>query len=180
MTRPEAQVELAKIEAEKLKLKIEAKYNVPNFENDPTRKETNPKDAIGCNKIPLSLWPISASMYGAVALLDGMLKYGRSNFRSCGARASIYYDACNRHLNAWFEGEEDDPDSGLPHLAHALACLAVLVDSKEAGGLVDDRMFPSKYRETIDRLTPHVKRLKELHKDKNPKHYTIQDKENFR
>lgn len=138
-------------------------------------KPTNPKDLIGSDKLPLHLWPTTASSLGCLALLDGMLKYGRSNFRAVGVRASIYYDACNRHLNAWFEGEDDDPDSGLPHLAHALACLAVLVDAQAAGKMNDDRLLTAKYRRFVDDLTPHVKRLKAKHADRNPKHYTIAD-----
>jgi hypothetical protein len=110
---------------------------------------------------------------GCLGLLDGMLKYGRQNWRAAGVRASIYVDAAKRHLDAWFEGEDHDPDSGLPHLAHALACLAILVDSQAAGNLNDDRAFPGGYRHLVDKLTPLVPILKELHSDKNPKHYTI-------
>lgn len=142
---------------------------------DDTSKPTNPKDAIGSNKIPMHLWPETATVLGALGLLDGALKYGRSNFREIGVRASIYYDAAKRHLNAWFEGEECDPDSKLPHLAHALACIAIIVDADAAGKLNDDRMVQGGYRAMIDTLTPHVARLKELHADKNPKHYSITD-----
>ena len=108
-------------------------------------------------------------------MLNGALKYGRSNFRAVGVRASIYVDACKRHLDAWFEGEECDPDDGVPHLAAALSCIAIIVDAKAAGKLNDDRMLASKYREFIDTLTPHVARLQELHKARSPKHYTIAD-----
>jgi len=136
-------------------------------------KPTNPKDLIGSGKLPLHLWPVTATALGSLGLLDGMLKYGRSNFRAVGVRASIYYDAASRHLNAWFEGESVDPDSGLPHLAHALACLAIIVDAEAAGKLNDDRMHPGGYRALINSLTPHVARLKEVHADKSPQHYTI-------
>ncbi len=139
-------------------------------------KPSNPKDLVGSDKIPLHLWPTTASALGSLALLDGMLKYGRSNFRVVGVRATIYYDALNRHMNAWIEGEDLDPDSGLPHIAHALACLAVLVDAEAAGKLTDDRLVPGDYRSHIEKLTPHVKRLKEKHKDKSPIHYTIKDR----
>lgn len=139
-------------------------------------KPTNPKDAIGSGKLPIHLWPTTATALGSLGLLDGMLKYGRSNFRAIGVRASIYYDAANRHLNAWFEGENCDPDSGLPHLAHALACLAIIVDAEAAGKLNDDRMAAGGYRALLTQLTPHVARLKALHADKSPKHYTIADK----
>ena len=143
---------------------------------DNVMKNTNPKDAIGCNKIPMHLFPETATILGALALLDGMLKYGRSNWREAGVRASIYYDATKRHLNAWFEGEDTDPDSGLPHLGHAVACIALLIDATASDKLKDDRMYPGGYRKLINEMTPHVKRLKELHKDKDPHHWTIADK----
>jgi hypothetical protein len=145
---------------------------------DSTLKDTNPKQFFADSKLPLHLWPETATILGALGLLDGANKYGRANFRAVGARASTYVDACKRHLNAWFEGEDHDPDSGLPHFAHALACLAILVDSQVKGNLTDDRMYKTNYREFINKMTPHVKRLKELHKDKNPKHYTIKDSNN--
>lgn len=135
-------------------------------------KPTNPKDAIGSDKLPLHLWPETATALGCLGLLDGALKYGRSNFRAIGVRASIYVDAAKRHINAWNEGEDNDPDSGLPHMAHALACLAIIVDATAAGKLTDDRMYPGGYRALIDKLTPNVRRLKGLHAGKSPKHYT--------
>ncbi len=138
-------------------------------------KPSNPKDIIGSNKLPLHLWPQTATAYGCLALLDGMLKYGRSNWRAVGVNATIYYDALDRHITAWFEGEDIDPDSGLPHLAHALACLAILVDAQAAGKLNDNRFYPGGFRKTVEAVTPHVARLKEKYKDRSPKHYTIQD-----
>lgn len=34
-----------------------------------------------------------------------------------------YFAAAMRHLTAWRLGEKLDPESGLPHLHHALCCL---------------------------------------------------------
>ncbi len=141
-----------------------------------TDKPTNPKDLVGSGKIPLHLWPTTATVMGSMGLLDGMLKYGRSNYRAVGVRASIYYDAACRHLNAWFEGEEVDPDSGLPHMAHALACLAIIVDAQAAGKLTDDRCTPGGYRALVGEMTGHVSRLKDMHAEKSPMHYTIATK----
>lgn len=143
--------------------------------NNSELKESNPKSAFGDVKIPLHLWPGTATILGSLGLLDGALKYGRGNWKAVGVRASTYYDACGRHLNKWFEGEESDPDSGLPHLAHALACLAIIVDAEAAGKLEDDRNYKGGYVDMIGRLTPHVARLKALHAAKNPRHYTIKD-----
>jgi hypothetical protein len=137
-----------------------------------SRHETrdNPKDIIGSDKLPLHLWPTTASAMGCIALLNGALKYGRSNWRHTGVRSSVYVDACQRHLAAWFEGENED-EEGVPHLSAALACLAIIVDCQAAGKLKDDRQFPGGHRKLIDSLTPHVRRLKELHADKSPTHY---------
>lgn len=144
---------------------------------DATSKPTNPKDLVGSGKLPLHLWPETATAVGCLGLLDGMLKYGRTNWRVAGVRFTIYLDALRRHTTALFEGEDLDPDSGLPHLSHALACLAILVDAQAAGKLTDDRQYPGGYRKLVDELTPEVARLKEKHADKNPKHYTITDAE---
>lgn len=139
-------------------------------------KYTNPKDAIGASKLPLHLWPTTATAMGCIGLLEGALKYGRSNWRESGVRASIYVDACKRHLDAWFEGEECAPDSGSPHLANALACLAIIVDARAAGKLLDDRAYGGAgYRALVDELTPQVPRLKALFAEHNPHHYTIAD-----
>ncbi len=132
----------------------------------------NPKDAIANGKIPMHLWPATATAMGAIGLLDGMNKYGRLNWREAGVRASVYVSACQRHLTAWFENEDNDKDSGIPHLAHALACLAILVDADAAGKLTDDRQYPGGYRKLMNELTPLVAMVNEKYKDRpEPKHY---------
>jgi len=143
--------------------------------NEQNLKSTNPKDLIGSDKFPLHLVPYTAVVYDCLALLDGMLKYGRTNWRAAGVRASIYFDASIRHLTKWFEGEDIDPDSGLPHLAHAIACITIIIDALEAGKLKDDRMIKGGYFNTLKKFSSEVKRMKEKYKDKNPKHYTIED-----
>lgn len=139
-------------------------------------KPTNPKDAIGSNKVPMHLWPETATVLGAMGLMDGLCKYGRSNYRAVGVRASIYYDAARRHMDKWFEGQDIDEDSGLPHLAHALASIAIIVDAQAVGMLVDDRMYPGGFLKLIEEMTPHVARIKAKYADREaPHHYTIQD-----
>jgi hypothetical protein len=136
----------------------------------------NPKDIVGTDKLPLSLWPSTATVMGSLGLFNGALKYGRMNWREAGVRASIYVDALLRHILAYWEGEEVDPDDGVPHLAAILACAAILVDAKAAGKLEDDRAYNGKgYRALVAELTPHVKRLKEQHSNYTPHHYTLGD-----
>ena len=125
----------------------------------------NPKDGIGAAKIPMHLWPESATITGALGLLDGALKYERNNWRDAGVRASIYVDALRRHLARWWEGEDSDPDSGLPHEAHMLACLAIVVDAKALNKLIDDRNHKGEgFIKEIEALTPHVARLQDRHR----------------
>jgi len=155
------------------------KQNHINIINNNT-KETNPKQALGSNKIPMHVFPNTATIYGALAMLEGMLKYGRSNYRKAGVKISIYYDACRRHLDSYFEGEDTDPDSGLPHLAKALACIAILIDATVNEKITDDRMYCDNvegYKKVKDEMTKHVIRLKEQYKNENPKHWTIKDRE---
>lgn len=102
-------------------------------------KETNPKDAVGTGKVPFSTVPAAVIAEIGLAMLEGARKYGRHNYRVAGVRASVYYDALFRHLTAWWEGEDLDPDSGLPHTVKAMACLVVLRDSQMQGNWVDDR-----------------------------------------
>ena len=142
---------------------------------DPNLKPTNPKDAIGCDKLPVHLWPTTASYMGCLALMDGALKYGRSNFRVVGVRISIYLDALQRHKDKYAAGQDTDADSGLPHLSHMLACVAIIVDAIAADKATDDREVKGGLLELMEQLTPHVARLKEDRKDHNPKHYTIKD-----
>ena len=140
-------------------------------------KPTNPKDIVGSTKVPMGLWPETATALGSIAFLNGALKYGRTNWRVAGVRASIYVDAAKRHIAAWWEGEEVDPDDGVPHLGAALACLAILVDARAAGKLEDDRLVAGGYRQLMTELTPLVAALQEKHKGDRtePRHYTIKD-----
>jgi len=108
----------------------------------PAPLGTNPKDLLGIKKVQLNLVPASSIIYQALAMEDGAVKYGPYNWRANKVIASIYVAAAMRHLQSWFDGEENATDSKKPHLAHALACIGIIVDAKETGNLVDDRPLP--------------------------------------
>jgi len=104
------------------------------------RKESNPKDdAAAGTRLDLSLFPDTAVVYGALAMTEGHLKYGGYNYRVVGVRASVYISACGRHFKKWIAGEWADPETKIPHLASALACIAIIIDAHECGKLIDDR-----------------------------------------
>lgn len=138
-------------------------------------KYTNPKDALGAEKAPLGLFPAAAMTHGSLAMLDGALKYGRDNFRVAGVRSSIYVDAALRHLLAWNNGENCAPDSGVHHLGHVLACIAIILDAEAQGSLTDDRKPYQALAKTFAEAAVVVKEAKARHADKSPKHYTLED-----
>lgn len=131
------------------------------IEEPSARKDTNPKDAVGITKAPVST--ISGQVLGEVglAMLEGALKYGRHNYRTAGVRASVYFDATVlRHLFAWWEGQDIDPDSGLSHVTKAIAGLCVLRDSMLQGNWVDDRPPRVVDQEWLTKLNEKVRALR--------------------
>jgi len=108
-------------------------------------KDTNPKDAVGIKKVPMSVVSAPVLMEIGLGMMEGARKYRRHNYRVAGVRASVYYDAAMRHLMSWWEGEDIDPDSGLSHVSKALSCLSVLRDSMIIGNWNDDR--PPKHKD---------------------------------
>lgn len=132
-------------------------------------KDTNPKDAVGTKKPPMSTVSGPVILEMGTAMLEGARKYGRHNYRVSKVRASVYYDASFRHLLAWYEGESVDPDSGMSHITKALASLAVLRDAEINDKLVDDRPPKSKQgwkdtvQERVDEIFERYPESKEAH-----------------
>lgn len=101
--------------------------------------DNNPKAAIGAMKVPLHLVPPSAKYYLALALENGAAKYGPYNWRNNAISISTYKAALERHWDAYWDGEELAKDSGIHHIAHAMACCALVLDAMTVGKLIDDR-----------------------------------------
>lgn len=101
--------------------------------------DNNPKTLAGSKKVPLHLIPPSAKHFLAMAMEDGGNKYGPYNWREIPVAVSPYYSAAQRHLDAFWDGENEAPDSKVHHLAHAMACCAILLDAMTCGAMVDDR-----------------------------------------
>lgn len=89
------------------------------------------------------VWEFGANKYGHYGYLDGE-----------GMKWTKISDAAQRHLNSWVQGEELDPESCLPHLAHLIACAIMLMCYT----------MLSKYRVNDDRfklpLTKHTNECK--------------------
>lgn len=89
-------------------------------------------------KPPLSLIPRAALLAEAEVLAFGAQKYDAHNWRK-GMRWSRLGDAAMRHLLAWLDGEDNDPETGLPHLAHLRCCSGFLLEYAQSGAGTDDR-----------------------------------------
>ena len=123
---------------------------------DPDEVAENPKDRVGAGKPPLHLIPPAAEILEAIVMGLGARKYGEYNWRTSKIRATVYIAAAKRHLAQWLDGQADDPESGVSHLAHARACLGVLLDAIATGNMIDDRPAAGPAAELIQKHTKAV------------------------
>ena len=142
-------------------------------------KPSNPKDLIGSRKVPSSVVPQNVLALVACGLSEGMGKYGRHNYRGAGVRASVYFDANQRHMSDWWEGENIDPDSQQHHVIKAICSNIVLADSILRGNLTDDRPPPSP-KGWMAEANVHAARMADkaaafAEKNGAPHHWTIND-----
>ena len=105
----------------------------------------DPKGQIGATKAPLGLVPPYAMEQTAWVHKLGADKYGPWNWRETGVCASTYVNAILRHLNAWRDGEDLDPESGISHLAHVACSANILMDAEYCDKLQDDRNRAQKH-----------------------------------
>ena len=118
------------VRADALAAKAEATTGYP---------DDNPKTIYGEAKFRISDTPVNSIRLLGLVHNNGAKKYGTLNWRDHTVSASVYYNAAWRHIAAWYEGEDLDPESGLPHLAHVMACMSIILDADKFGKLNDDR-----------------------------------------
>jgi hypothetical protein len=80
------------------------------------------------NKLQYGLLPPLALKATVEILTFGAEKYEPDNWKHVPDSKRRYFDAMQRHLWAWKEGEQDDPETGKNHLAHAMCCLMFLYE----------------------------------------------------
>jgi len=79
-------------------------------------------------KLRWDLVPLPGMEEVVRVLTDGAERYGDNNwFRGEGLEYSRLFAAVQRHLAAWWQGEDNSPDHGFHHLAHAASSLLTLV-----------------------------------------------------
>ena len=102
-----------------------------------------------------------------ITLTYGANKYDAENWRK-GINYKRIYGGVMRHMTAWFNGENKDPESGLPHLWHAATGMMFLITYEEHdmsyGDKFDDRpnmaTSPARYK---DLLHQTITKAKEFH-----------------
>jgi hypothetical protein len=129
----------------------EAVRLVPRHTDEPA-DHTNPKDIIGTTKLPLRFIPPSSLAFLSCVMELGATKYGPMNWRSNDVRATVYYEAALRHIWSALDGEELDPESKMPHAAHAMACMAIILDASATGNLKDDRFAPGAFGRLVQEM----------------------------
>ena len=96
-------------------------------------------------KVRVDLLPIDPMMQVANVFGFGAKKYFANSYRQGETVAwSRTYGSIIRHLFAFWKGEDTDPESGLPHLAHAGTQLFILMEHAAHNKDKDDRFVGSK------------------------------------
>lgn len=119
-------------------------------------EKANPKTVVGNTKPSITAIPGPAILHCALAMQNGVTKYTKYNWRESRVPAATYVDAAIRHLLSWADGEEIASDSGVHHLAHAMACCAILLDAIEGDHLIDNRGPMGKTAEVINRMQGEI------------------------
>ena len=125
----------------------------------------NKKEALRLSKVSLQYVSPIALTHLALAMHEpAVTRYAPFNFRT-GVKASDYYGATLRHMTAFFSGEDRDPETGVMHLAYAMANCSILIDAFEMGYLEDDRPFCTDDSVRVQRAANQtLKDAKEKHK----------------
>lgn len=79
-------------------------------------------------KLQYGLLPPAALQATVEILTFGAEKYEPNNWKYVPDSKRRYFDAMQRHVWAWKNGEQNDIESGKHHLAHALCCLMFLYE----------------------------------------------------
>lgn len=90
------------------------------------------------DKLRYDLIPVAALQDVAKVLTVGAAKYGERNWEK-GFPWSNPYASLQRHMQAWWSGEDLDPETGLSHLAHACCNLMMLQQFEHVYREGDDR-----------------------------------------
>lgn len=115
---------------------------IPQATLDAICKEFGTALKFDGDKLPLHLLSTEAMNQIAAVLKFGVQKYAEHNWRN-GFAWSRPLSAAMRHITAFNDGEDTDPESGLSHLAHAACCIMFLLEFEKTHPHLDDRYKPN-------------------------------------
>ena len=92
------------------------------------------------DKPTFELLPIDLLADVNKVLQHGCIRYGLNNWRKAeGFKFSRCYNALLRHMFAWWQGEDNDRETGISHLAHAMCNLLFMMYHFKNNKQADDR-----------------------------------------
>ncbi len=106
-----------------------------------SKQDVGRKDDTG--KVRMELIPPEIKVALGTILGFGATKYDDRNWEK-GMDWSRCYGALERHMTAWWSGENSDAETGESHLWHALCCISFLVAYERRGVGKDDRPYINK------------------------------------
>lgn len=109
--------------------------------SDQIQQKDEPGKKFDAGKPRMELLSSAAITDLAKVLTFGAQKYDAHNWRK-GMSWSRLIGAALRHLTAFNNGEDNDPETGLPHTAHAMCCLMFLTEYARTQCGTDDRWRP--------------------------------------
>ena len=112
--------------------------SIPKETMDAIQKQFGTAIKFDTDKLPLNLLSTEAMNQTAAVLKFGAIKYAEHNWRK-GFAWSRPLAAAMRHITAFNDGEDTDPESGLSHLAHAACCIMFLLEFEKTHPELDDR-----------------------------------------
>ena len=105
------------------------------------------------DKAKLYLLPPKSILEVGKVLTYGADKYDAENWRKVDDLQNRYTSAALRHIFAHMDGEADDQETGLSHLAHAMCCLLFKLEDELLGKSEEERPretytreYPPRYR----------------------------------
>ncbi len=93
------------------------------------------------DKLQFNLIPPGPLAEVARVFMAGAKKYSAHNWRK-GMAYSRVLDSMMRHIHAFREGQDNDPETGLPHMAHVVCNAMFLLEYAKTHPECDDRYRP--------------------------------------
>ncbi len=106
-------------------------------------------------KAPLACLPPEGMRAVARVQAYGHKKYGDFNNYRKGMEASRQASCIIRHVMAFMDGEDLDPESGESHIAHAACRAMFLLQNLKDGVMIDDRFKPENQKQNNETPSPH-------------------------